>query len=204
MDSATQPSTARRARKLETHAALERALEVCLRERGYDATGVADIAREAGVATGTFYVHFPSKEAALDARLARFHEELTAALACTMVPGRALASLVRQSAAVFLDHWAAHRWLIECFVRRVGAGLTSDAVKEGLHPPLAAWLSTALLSRGVSARRAELAAHGLLGLWLRVGLRAAFEPGAREDAIEILARMSVGAIEALAEERGPT
>jgi len=33
-------------------------------ERGYDATRPQDIARAAGVANGTFYLHFPDKEAA--------------------------------------------------------------------------------------------------------------------------------------------
>ncbi len=35
------------------------------RESGFDATNVADIARDAGVTERTFYGHFPSKEAVL-------------------------------------------------------------------------------------------------------------------------------------------
>jgi AcrR family transcriptional regulator len=189
--------TSRAGRKRETRRVLEEALDGCLRERGYEATTVADVARAAGVATGTFYVHFPSKEAALDARLSRFHVELESRLASALAPGRELRETVRGLARVFLEHWGEHRWLLDGYVRRVGAGLDEGAVREGLHPPLAAWLGAALAARGVPPREAELAAHGLLGLWLRVGLRAAFDPAAREAASTLLVTMSVGAIEAL-------
>ena len=43
---------------------LLRAARTCFVEHGYDATRPQDIAREAGVAIGTFYLHFRDKEAA--------------------------------------------------------------------------------------------------------------------------------------------
>ena len=64
-----------------TRSQLLDAAQVCFAEKGYDATGVADICRRAGVSKGAFYHHFPSKQAlflellnhwlaALDARVA--------------------------------------------------------------------------------------------------------------------------------------
>jgi len=41
---------------------LEAALE-CFAQRGYGATGVAEICKRAGVTKGAFYYHFPSKQA---------------------------------------------------------------------------------------------------------------------------------------------
>ncbi len=45
-------------------------------ERGYDATRPQDIARAAGVANGTFYLHFPGKEAAFLAFAQQAQDEL--------------------------------------------------------------------------------------------------------------------------------
>ncbi|MGH7187048.1 MAG: TetR/AcrR family transcriptional regulator, partial [Pseudomonadota bacterium] len=45
-------------------------------ERGYAATGVADILAAAGVPKGSFYHFFPSKEALLLAAIAEFGREL--------------------------------------------------------------------------------------------------------------------------------
>lgn len=43
---------------------------------GYDATGVAEICRVAGVSKGAFYYHFPSKQALFIALLQRWMDEL--------------------------------------------------------------------------------------------------------------------------------
>lgn len=54
----------RRARLLDTAAAL-------FVQHGFDKTTVADVAREAGVGKGSVYLHFPSKEALLEAVMLR-------------------------------------------------------------------------------------------------------------------------------------
>ncbi|MFO7252225.1 MAG: helix-turn-helix domain-containing protein [Actinomycetes bacterium] len=48
--------------------------------KGYDATTMAEIARRAGISKGAVYLEFPSKEALLDALLARSVRELAAAV----------------------------------------------------------------------------------------------------------------------------
>ncbi|MCK5773894.1 MAG: TetR/AcrR family transcriptional regulator [Thermoplasmata archaeon] len=45
-------------------------------EKGYDATAVSDIVKKVGVAQGTFYYHFKSKEEVLDAFLDDIIEEI--------------------------------------------------------------------------------------------------------------------------------
>jgi len=47
----------------ETRSHILRAAEECFARYGYDATGVAEICRRAGVTKGAFYHHFPSKQA---------------------------------------------------------------------------------------------------------------------------------------------
>lgn len=48
-------------------------------EAGYHATTVADVVKEAGVAQGTLYLYFPSKQALFEAVMARVSEEFIAA-----------------------------------------------------------------------------------------------------------------------------
>src|SRR5438874_12523430 len=50
-------------RKPESLAKLKRAARKLFVERGYHATRPQDIAREAGLGHGTFYLHFPDKRA---------------------------------------------------------------------------------------------------------------------------------------------
>ena len=53
----TEPGTVRQEQILA-------AARKLFKEKGYDGTTVADIVKEAGVAQGTFYLHFPSKRSA--------------------------------------------------------------------------------------------------------------------------------------------
>lgn len=47
----------------EPRSRILQAAEECFARYGYDATGVAEICRRAGVSKGAFYHHFPSKQA---------------------------------------------------------------------------------------------------------------------------------------------
>jgi AcrR family transcriptional regulator len=48
---------------------------------GFEATSMQRVAQEAGLATGTLYLYFPSKEHLLEALHTRFHDGLTASFA---------------------------------------------------------------------------------------------------------------------------
>ena len=50
-------------RSQETRSKILNAAQTLFAQSGYDATGVADICQAAGVSKGSFYYHFPSKQA---------------------------------------------------------------------------------------------------------------------------------------------
>lgn len=189
-------------RKEETRQALLAAARRCFDEKGYAETAVGDIAREAGVAHGTFYVHFAGREAIADALLEGFNAELAAKLGPLLATGDApLEATVRAAARVFLGALEADRALVRFYAARASHGLPAEALATGINPPALEALTGALAAR-VGARvraRSELAAHALLAAWLRVGLRHALVPGTRRaDAEAVLVALTTGAIRALA------
>jgi AcrR family transcriptional regulator len=63
--SSSRPRRARRRTRLTSDQVRERLYEGAMsrfREQGYEATPISELTREAGVAKGTFFNHFPSKE----------------------------------------------------------------------------------------------------------------------------------------------
>jgi AcrR family transcriptional regulator len=66
---ATTELGARDKQKLQTRAALLAAARRVLAARGFQATTTREVAQEAGVAAGTFFVHFPSVAALVEALL---------------------------------------------------------------------------------------------------------------------------------------
>ncbi len=106
-------------RSEETKAHILDAALDCFSERGYDATGVAEICQRAGVSKGAFYYHFASKQAlfvalleqwlaALDREMAR----LAPPSATTVENLRAMVGLLQQvfrdasgRLPMFLEFW---------------------------------------------------------------------------------------------------
>ena len=74
-------------RKAETRRRLLGAARALFADRGYDATRPQDIAREAGVAVGTFYLYFGHKREAFLAFTEEVGEELMAGVREAATPG---------------------------------------------------------------------------------------------------------------------
>lgn len=99
----------------------ERLLSVSLgtfRARGYDATSVSDITREAGLAKGTFFNHFPTKDHVLAEAHARVLGDALEAVSDEGLRGTAavLASFELMAGALESDRPLArlvfHRWSV--------------------------------------------------------------------------------------------
>jgi TetR/AcrR family transcriptional regulator, cholesterol catabolism regulator len=133
-------------------------------ERGFHGTTVDDIVQRAGVAKGTVYYHFKSKEALFDAllteHLGRLGEGFREAVEAAPLPADALRALVRteldyihanQAASKVLmsEVWRSDRaWqdtlrplrerYVATFREVLDAGVASGAFRTGLDTPLAA------------------------------------------------------------------
>ena len=191
------PTGVRARQKRATRDALLGAARDCFAERGFAGTHVAHVTARAEVAHGTFYVHFPSKRALLDALLADLNERLRAEVAAAMAAAPDRDAAVRAAARTFLSVCLDERALVRVYAERAGGGVDLDELVGGINPPALALVRRALEGQ-VEPAAAELAAHGLLALWLRIALRVVFAEAPVEEASAALARMTLGAVQALA------
>ncbi len=204
----------RHVQKEETRAALAAAALRCFAATGWEATTVGAIAKAAGVAHGTFYVHFATKEALADALLADFNATFAARVRPIWESGAAaLPTRVRRTAEAFLDHWESERTFVAAYAHRfaggTGLGTTLENVRDGINPPAVALLGDIVArlagSAAKSSGRLSLAVQGVLAMWLRIGLQALFQPGVtRKDAVDVLTRMTLGAALAMVEPQSAT
>lgn len=191
----------RREQKARTRSAIREAALRCFAERGFSATGIADIAGAAGVAHGTFYVHYSGKEALLEEVLAEHNLRLAQQLEPLIepAPGPSVDDVVRAAAEVFFDYWDRERAFARCYLERFAAGAHPDSLREGVNPPMVTLLRAAL-ERTAAARSAPdrdwtLVAHGLLAMWLRLWLQYLFGGSvSRQSAIDTLVVMISGAV----------
>lgn len=203
----------RQEQKARTRSALKQAALHCLVGENGHACPVAQIARQAGVATGTFYVHFASKDALVDELLADFNADFSARLLAAW-PGQADAlrdpeGLIARLAGTCLDFWLESRSLLEVFSRHAAARGDLTALREGISPPVAEFLCVGLEALaavlGQPLEHSRLLVQGLLGMWTRIGLQYLFaEQVTREAALACLCRLSLGAVRGILPGLPPT
>lgn len=154
-----QPADVRRQQVLD-------AAERVLHRRGLDATTMADVAAEAGVAKGTPYLYFASKAALIAALRSRYLERFGAALgsAATGSPTRRLTRFVDELFAFS----TANAWLHHVLFHE--AGFSEHNAFAGAHDILAAIVADGVAAKEMKAAHPEVAAafvlHGLHGLLL--------------------------------------
>src|SRR5476651_1753238 len=91
-------------RKPESLAKLKRAARKLFVERGYHATRPQDIAREAGLGYGTFYLHYPDKRACFLAFVEDARQELNALLADIHTPHGTLEEKISATLNAIYDY----------------------------------------------------------------------------------------------------
>lgn len=194
-------ASSRKEKAALTRQALKRAALETFSKNGYVETSISAITNAAGVAHGTFYLHFQNKEAVLDELLAEFNAGYTQRVIPIVAEagGTPNLDLVARAAGVFLDYWQENRAFIESYVQRAAGGLSLIALRDGLSPQLVPILSRWMGSTtGHSGANAAFVAQLLLAMWSRAGLQYLFaESATREEAIELLARMTWGAAAAV-------
>src|SRR5215470_18834011 len=180
--------------RAETRRRLLAAAVALFAENGLHGVTSAQIARRAGVATGTFYLHFADKEAL-------FHEIAFAALAELRArqekvsAGLPLGSreFIRVRTEEFLDFAAEKRELIRMvFGRAESAGL-ADEVREAVVPEIRRWLERRLaegrapadLHPAVAAQAHAAVLTRVIAWWVEDPSRAT-----REEVVATLLRMN--------------
>ena len=145
----TQVSGGRR--KPDSLARLKLAARTLFVERGYDATRPQDIAREAGLGHGTFYLHYPDKRACFLAFVEDARQELDAHLRAHRLPGQTFEQRIAANLQAIHDYSDRHPGVLrvamtdERLIDAVGvearpllmrwgsewAELIGDAIREG-------------------------------------------------------------------------
>ncbi len=122
-------------RKPESLAKLRLAARKLFVERGYHATRPQDIAREAGVGHGTFYLHFPDKRACFLAFVEDARTELDSYVRERTPATSSLRSLIESLLNAIYDYSESHPGVLN-------AAMTDEAVIDAEGDP-----STPLLQR---------------------------------------------------------
>ena len=107
MDSASvnNENKSRRARrKPESLSKIKSAARKLFVERGYDATRPQDIAREAGLGHGTFYLHYPDKRSCFLAFVEEARQELDEYLRLARRPGQSLQDAITATLNAIRDY----------------------------------------------------------------------------------------------------
>lgn len=138
-------------------------------DKGYAATRVDDVAKRAGVAKGTVYLYFPSKEDLFHAVVRRSIAPLVDVVeAVAATPGASAAEVLKQVLATL------YREVAGTDRREVLRLLIAES---GRFPQLAAYAHTVVVRRGGKALRALVA---------EAVARGEFRPGPAADTPEVL------------------
>jgi AcrR family transcriptional regulator len=123
-------------RKPESLAKIRKAARRLFVERGYHATRPQDIAREAGLGHGTFYLHYPDKKACFLAFVEEARGELDAFVRARVASQTSLEELIAGTLHAIYDYTESHPGVLN-------AAMTDEAVidAEGVQaqPLLQRW-----------------------------------------------------------------
>lgn len=196
---ASAPAPPRSARGERTRAALVAATRRVVERDGYLDARVADIAREAGVATGSFYTWFPDKETAFAAVLAELQDEALAPEPAGSA-GDPLAAIAAGNRA-YLEAYRRNARLMAAMEQ---AALVSDRVREARiargrafaerHArAIARWQEAGLADPALDPRGAAAALDAMVSRMAELAFVHG-EPLDLDDLAELVTRMWAGAL----------
>jgi AcrR family transcriptional regulator len=186
-------------RKPESLAKIKKAARKLFVERGYHATRPQDIAREAGLGHGTFYLHYPDKRACFLAFVDDAREELDEYLTARRLPGQTLEQMIATALDAIFEYSESHPGVLN-------AAMTDEAIidAEGVaaKPLLDRWgldwgNTLGVLvedGRAVNGYDAEIVGQAILGAIHQTATEAARTGRDREDVVKNLTRFLVRAL----------
>jgi AcrR family transcriptional regulator len=182
------PGSLRAEQVAQTRAALVAAGRLLFGRRGFAATSVEDIAREARVTTGALYHHFPTKAAVFEAVFEAVHADLLAASVQAAAGAADAIELLAAGFGAFLDK------VLEPEVQRIvitdapavlGLARFTELDERYAFAATVAALDAANESGALRVQDPPTLARLLLGSLTRAGLLIASsaEPAATRDAV---------------------
>jgi AcrR family transcriptional regulator len=111
----------REEQKRDRRAAILEAARAAFAERGYGAATIAEIAEATGLAEGTIYKHFASKQDLLHQVMGAFYERIIADLEASVARERTLAGRLRAIVRRQLEAFVEDRDLCRLFIRELRA-----------------------------------------------------------------------------------
>lgn len=174
-------------RSEETYTRILDAAAASFSRHGYEATGVAEICRAAGVSKGAFYYHFPSKQALFLALLQRWLDALDASMATLLAEAGSVPEALKSLSAAFQDVLHTADGHLPMFVEFLAAAQRDPVVWAATVQPYRRyqqWL-TALIEAGVAEGslrplNPELAAQLLVSWAVGILLQSVWDPQAAE------------------------
>jgi len=186
-------------RKPESLAKLKRAARKLFVERGYHATRPQDIAREAGLGHGTFYLHFPDKKACFLSFVDDAREELHEFMLARQPTEKTLENTIAANLKGIYEYSAEHPGVLaaamtdELVIDAEGAQATPLLVRWGFD-----WANVvreAVRSgQACSSYDAEIVGQAILGAIHQVASEGARSQRKREEVLDNLTRFLVRAL----------
>jgi AcrR family transcriptional regulator len=186
-------------RKPESLAKLKRAARKLFVERGYHATRPQDIAREAGLGHGTFYLHYPDKKACFLAFVDEAREELHRYMNARQPADKSLESLIAANLKAIYEYSAEHPGVLAAAMTDE---LVIDAEGSQATPLLTRWgmdwaqIAREMMRVGLACRtyNADIVGQAILGAIHQVASESARSQRPREEVIDNLTRFLVKAL----------
>jgi AcrR family transcriptional regulator len=173
----TKNSSTRKEQKIRTRGELIDSARQVIADKGIDETQIGDITRAAGVAHGTFYVHFKSKEELIDLLIEQFNERIRNDIILIWEKERSATpkEILRKMVVVFLDSIRNEQRMIEALGKKYGDSLPLHWIKDGVNPPMVSYVIQRFGAISELAPDSDfdpqLLAHAVLSMWARIGFR---------------------------------
>lgn len=162
--------------KRATRAKLMRVAADLFREKGVAETKIGEITKTAGVAPGTFYVHFEGKHQLVDhfvAEVNASHVQTLIAVAMQMAPQGARPLILAQVKA-HLDFWFEHVDYFPLYADHLARHATEGVIMDGINQEVSLFAKRLFVAAGVSSNHDPVhVAASIVAVWRQFGLLTA-------------------------------